>query len=80
MRSDTELLNKLAALLDDPHKKLLLTRDGIYVNNIYDLREWIEAQEEPDRAARPHGAEKSESRSEAMKERWRKKKLEKLFE
>jgi len=70
MHTDTELLNKLESLLFDPAEKLNVTRSGDFVADIYDLREWIEAQANPKRMARKRDPEASAKRSEAAKARW----------
>lgn len=70
--TDTELLDKLESLFKDPSEKLLMVRDGDFVNDNYDLREWIEKQPDPKRKHERH--EKSELRAQAMREAWARRK------
>lgn len=68
--NDTDILNKLENLLDDPKEKLNITRNGEFVADIYDLREWIAAQSDPKRIKRKNDPEAFKRRSDAAKARW----------
>jgi hypothetical protein len=51
--NDTERIDRLEAALRDPKAKLNITRDGAYVNDIFDLRNWLDDLAKPKHYRKP---------------------------
>jgi hypothetical protein len=45
--NDTERIDKLESALRDPKQKLNITREGFYVADILDLRDWLDNLAKP---------------------------------